>query len=236
MRHCVMCGIDLSGRQTRHCSRLCASRSLNAARKADGRLREYSRRPDVRARRAATFRASRIEAVCRRCGETYDCSITHPEQLYCSKSCAAKDAPSRPRPGQRGPLRTAWDAQDWPTVQAALLARTERNLTGCANWVGYTNKDGYPEVTLDGKRRPAYRVMATAINGGSIGANPVHHVCANRACLAPLHLQVVRPHENTAEMLHRNWYLQRIADLEAALAVIDPSHPLLTTLPLAGVS
>lgn len=32
---------------------------------------------------------------------------------------------------------------------------------------------------------------------------------------------------NSAEMLARNYMVQRIADLEAALSLIDPSHPLL---------
>lgn len=60
---------------------------------------------------------------------------------------------------------------------------------------------------------------------------PVHHKCAEPLCFNPIHLQVVQPHENTAEMLERRYYLQRIADLETALRLVAPSHPLVAPHP-----
>lgn len=58
---------------------------------------------------------------------------------------------------------------------------------------------------------------------------PVHHIRAEPLCCSPRHLQVVTPQENVAEMLERRYYLARIADLEAALSVIDAMHPLIAT-------
>lgn len=54
----------------------------------------------------------------------------------------------------------------------------------------------------------------------------VHHVCARTSCVNPDHLQRVTQRENAAEMLERNYYLGRIAALEAALMGMDPTHPL----------
>ncbi|WP_149030425.1 hypothetical protein [Kitasatospora sp. MBT66] len=50
---------------------------------------------------------------------------------------------------------------------------------------------------------------------------PIHHKCAVRACVNPLHLQAVTPVENTAEMLERKALKARIAELEAELARLN---------------
>ena len=55
----------------------------------------------------------------------------------------------------------------------------------------------------------------------------MHHVCANRLCVAVMHLQPVSHHDNNAEMLLRTWYERRIVELESALAEVDPAHPLI---------
>lgn len=72
------------------------------------------------------------------------------------------------------------------------------------------------------RKQQAHRIVAMAIEGGPVPSHmPVHHKCANPKCINPEHLQVVHPHENNAEMLERNFYLQRIADLEAQLAALE---------------
>lgn len=71
----------------------------------------------------------------------------------------------------------------------------------------------------------AHRVMAQATYG-DIKDKPVHHKCGDRRCVNPAHLQVVRPIENVAEMLERNAYLRRIAELEQVLRSTHPHHPL----------
>lgn len=60
-----------------------------------------------------------------------------------------------------------------------------------------------------------------------------HHTCGDSRCVNPDHLQPVTHRDNTAEMLARHSYLARIAELEEALATIDPSHPLLAVVRVA---
>lgn len=100
---------------------------------------------------------------------------------------------------------------------------------GCHPWTGGTNGQGYPVVSAgkSGTMRQAHRV-AFELAGNVLGHQPVHHKCGNRLCVNPAHLQTVTPLENTAEMLERRSFNERIAALESALAEFNPGHPLLT--------
>jgi hypothetical protein len=98
--------------------------------------------------------------------------------------------------------------------------------TGCWNWRRHLDREGYASVS--GKR--ASRAVATLVYG-DLGNQPVHHICANRRCVNPEHLQPISHRENAAEMLERNWYLTHIADLRDALSEWAPLHPLLDVTP-----
>lgn len=141
-------------------------------------------------------------------------------------------APSRtPRSvfyAQAKPLTLAYRAGDSAGVIAALLVTTEP-VGACRIWTGRTDRNGYPRINIGGQTVAVHRVMAEAVHGPMHG-QPVHHVCATRTCLAPAHLQPVSERENIAEMLERNWYIKRIAELEEALGALDPTHTLIANL------
>lgn len=128
---------------------------------------------------------------------------------------------------KRSPLRRAFEAEDWMQLLRLVEAECVK-VEGCWLWGQRVHK-GYGRVVIAGRDWMAHRLVALAVRNGELDARmPVHHVCAERLCCNPLHLQVVTPHENTAEMLERRYYLDRIAALESALRATDPSHPLLT--------
>ena len=89
--------------------------------------------------------------------------------------------------------------------------------TSCLVWQAGKNQ-GYGILSHKRKllkaHRVAYQVHVGFLEEGSI----VHHVCANRACVNPQHLQQVSPTNNVAEMLERQYYISRIAELEKELA------------------
>ena len=58
-----------------------------------------------------------------------------------------------------------------------------------------------------------------------------HHKCANTACVNPNHLEPATAAENSLEMLARNSYLARIAELEGVIAELAPGHEVLTRVP-----
>lgn len=126
---------------------------------------------------------------------------------------------------------------DYPAIHAALKERSAIDPdTGCWVWQHSKTQGGYGcvggvEVQADGtqvsKQYMAHRLSLEVKMGRPLGAHQAHHTCANRACCNPAHLQPVTSAENVGEMRARKSYEARIAELEAALAEYDPSHPLI---------
>lgn len=123
-------------------------------------------------------------------------------------------------------LAKAVHSGDRTAVLAEVAKRSTVDPEGCWIWLGATWTNGYPRTQVAGRQRGVHRVVAEAVHGPLHG-EPVHHTCAVRRCVAPLHCQPVSMRENNAEMLARRYYMQRIAALECALALLDPEHPAL---------
>lgn len=125
----------------------------------------------------------------------------------------------------RSALRKAYEDGTLEDVRREVLARcvVDPEL-GCWLWQWPLNHAGYGQVVFNRTVKMPHRLVM-----GDPPGMVVHHVCTVRNCANPDHLQVVTPEENTAEMMLRNFYLRRIADLEAALAEVVPDHPLLVS-------
>jgi hypothetical protein len=159
--------------------------------------------------------------VCKRCGRDYFGT----GKSYCSRACAGS-APFV----VNDDLLVGYRDSDWPRFLRGLRATTAigGDRGTCWVWTGSSCKDGYPRHRVGGRQQLVHRLALGAQMGGAdIGRTPVHHACGNRKCVNPDHLQLVTTAENNAEMLARTAFLSRIADLEAALAALDPHHPLL---------
>jgi hypothetical protein len=145
-------------------------------------------------------------------------------KFKCSK-CNATEACAAHR---LSPVRAALITGDSEAVIEAMKSNTIE-AGGCWEWQGGIDREGYGRVTTAAKGRfsSAHRVMAEA-HYGPLGKQTVHHRCANRGCVNPDHLQPISNRENLAEMFQRTYYLDRIAELEAALSSLAPGHPALT--------
>lgn len=154
--------------------------------------------------------------TCRECGKEFAGDI---RRNFCSLPCKNL--------WQKGPVRRAVEAGDRPGVIAAALSCSVVTEKGCWEWQFAKSPAGYGMIGQGGKGGFVHRHVAAANIGRPIPKNePVHHKCANPPCVNPEHLQPVTHRENLAEMFERNYYLDRIAELEAALMALDPSHPL----------
>lgn len=124
------------------------------------------------------------------------------------------------------PHRRAYEDRDWRQLVTELEALCVK-VDNCWLWSRHSS-DGYGKLRVGNENWSAHRFMALAVREGDLHAGmAVHHTCAEGLCIAPAHLQVVTPHENNAEMVERVYYQRRIAELERALAVVSPNHPML---------
>jgi hypothetical protein len=87
-------------------------------------------------------------------------------------------------------------------------------------------KRDYPYVMAEGRSLSLSR-MAYEVFKGSTRGMEVHHTCARTRCFNPDHLELVSQQANIAESKERSAYRRRIAELERALADINPGHALL---------
>ena len=74
---------------------------------------------------------------------------------------------------------------------------------GCWTWTGNKGTNGYGRFWLDGKTTPAHRV-ALLLSGVRIpdGQEP-DHLCRNKSCVNPAHLEIVTRSENLLRHFER---------------------------------
>lgn len=76
-------------------------------------------------------------------------------------------------------------------------ARVSVTDAGCWEWKGEKNRNGYGRVWIDGKRlmvhRVVYELLVEPIQEGLV----LDHLCRNRPCCNPEHMDPVTVRENT---------------------------------------
>jgi len=69
-------------------------------------------------------------------------------------------------------------------------------ISGCWLWKAHINHYGYGQFWLDGDHRKSHRVSYEHWNGKIPDGLDLDHLCRNRACCNPQHLEPVTRKEN----------------------------------------
>ena len=93
-------------------------------------------------------------------------------------------------------------------VIGKIMARVEINEeTGCWEWQGPTSGDGrgggYGRMCLDGQTVAVHLVAYAHYHGYIPGKKQVDHLCENRLCCNPNHLELVTHLEKQRRRTHR---------------------------------
>lgn len=246
------------------CGDKACQQARNRERMNTDEWRERSR-DNIRARRAAGMETETMEdRICEVCGCTYRIEARR-AQRTCSRKCnaATQDMQAKSRKAvemrygkgykaeprrrlqddelrelwraQRSRLRAAWEDGDLADWVDALREKVDADAQGCMVWLGRVGAAGYPSAKIGKRTVLVHRMSLEKKLGRGLGSESAHHICANARCVNPEHLQPISMRENIAEMMQRNYFIKRIAELEAEVARLNPSSPLLAeTMPMAG--
>ena len=76
------------------------------------------------------------------------------------------------------------------------MAKIDERPDGCWRWTGRLDEEGYGQIRFDGANIKAHRAVYRLLIG-PINAETLDHLCRNRACVNPVHLEPVSMRDNT---------------------------------------
>jgi hypothetical protein len=91
-----------------------------------------------------------------------------------------------------------------PTLAERFMHNVVKdNITGCWNWSGYRDRDGYGEFRMGMNKFckfRAHRLSHELFIGPIPDKEDVHHKCRNKSCVNPEHLQAVNKRVHVLEL------------------------------------
>lgn len=84
------------------------------------------------------------------------------------------------------------------TAEERFWARVVQGASAddCWGWSGSLHHHGYASIVVDGKTAPAHRFSYELANGPVPAELHIDHLCRNRGCTNPAHLEAVTPRVN----------------------------------------
>ena len=83
-----------------------------------------------------------------------------------------------------------------------IMDRTKQDANGCWVWQGYIAKRGYASIWWQGRQWLAHRAVYTQLVGEIPDHLEIDHLCENKACCNPHHLEAVTRAVNMARSMN----------------------------------